>query len=105
MTEVYQERPAGERPIIKVESQSRPGHTHYVNAEMTACSCEATVLCRHIRIARIRAKARRKIDCAGCGEAVEVRDAIELHEGMHDGLHFFDGDRLCVGCALDLGAV
>lgn len=53
------DRTAPERKLVKVESASRPGHTHYVNADMTACSCEATVLCRHIRIARVRAAKRR----------------------------------------------
>ena len=41
----------------QVESSSRPGLYHTVTLEPEeSCSCEATIpLCRHIRIARIRA--------------------------------------------------
>src|ERR671910_687903 len=41
----------------QVESSSRPGLFHNVTLEPEeSCSCEATIpLCRHIRIARIRA--------------------------------------------------
>src|SRR5215217_4602073 len=41
----------------QVESSSRPGLFHDVTVEPEeSCSCEATIpLCRHIRIARIRA--------------------------------------------------
>jgi len=43
----------------QVESSSRPGLFHDVTlgpAKLESCSCEATIpLCRHIRIARIRA--------------------------------------------------
>jgi hypothetical protein len=43
----------------QVESSSRPGLFHDITlgpAKLESCSCEATItLCRHIRIARIRA--------------------------------------------------
>lgn len=45
----------GERAITKIPSFSRPGRIHFVNPRLTACSCEAAVLCRHIRVARVRA--------------------------------------------------
>ena len=94
----------GEREITKVESKSRPGRIHFVNEDMTACSCEATVLCRHIRIARIRAARRRVVPCMGCGARHERRDMVELSEGEHDGLTFFDGDVVCAACAAEVGA-
>ena len=92
----------GERAIVKVESRSRPGHLHFVSADLEHCSCEATVLCRHIRIARIRAARRRIVPCMGCGAKHERRDMVELSEGEHDGLTFFDGDVVCEACAAEV---
>ena len=53
----------------QVESSSRPGLFHDVTLEPEeSCSCEATIpLCRHIRIARIRAaRARAKARPCAC---------------------------------------
>ena len=48
--------PPAQPSTVEVESSSRPGLYHAVTLEPESCSCEATVLvCRHIRIARIRA--------------------------------------------------
>jgi hypothetical protein len=49
---------------VEVESNSRPGHYHAGTLEPESCSCEATVpVCRHIRIARIRAVNSRPRAC------------------------------------------
>jgi hypothetical protein len=50
---------------VEVESASRPGLFHTVALEPEeSCSCEATVpVCRHIRIARIRAAKARPCAC------------------------------------------
>jgi hypothetical protein len=49
---------------VEVESNSRPGLYHAVTLEPEGCSCEATVpVCRHIRIARIRAAKARPCAC------------------------------------------
>lgn len=51
-------------PTVSVESASRPGLMHTVTLEPESCSCEATVrVCRHIRIARIRAAKARPCAC------------------------------------------
>ncbi len=57
------------KETVKVESASRPGRVHTVDPERGYCSCKATVLCRHIRQARIRqAKATKRCrSCAGYG--------------------------------------
>lgn len=41
--------------------------------------------------------------CSGCGRRFRRRDLLELVEGEHDNLTYFDGDLLCVGCAADAG--
>jgi hypothetical protein len=49
---------------VEVESASRPGLYHAGTLEPEGCSCEATVpVCRHIRIARIRAEKARPCAC------------------------------------------
>jgi hypothetical protein len=52
---------------VEVESSSRPGLRHVVTLEPEeSCSCEAAILvCRHIRIARIRAAKSRPCACIG----------------------------------------
>jgi hypothetical protein len=58
--------PAQPSTTIWVESTSRPGLFHKVALEPESCSCEATVpVCRHIRIARIRAAKARPCACTG----------------------------------------
>jgi len=50
---------------VEVKSASRPGLFHEVTLEPESCSCEATVpVCRHIRIARIRAAKASPRPCA-----------------------------------------
>ncbi len=49
---------------VEVESSSRPGLLHTVTLAPEGCSCEAAVpVCRHIRIARIRAAKARPHIC------------------------------------------
>jgi hypothetical protein len=37
--------------------------------------------------------------CSGCGRRFRHRKLVECAEGNHDGLPYFDGDRLCPECA------
>ena len=37
--------------------------------------------------------------CAGCGKVSPRRDLIVVHEGRHDNLVYFHGDKLCRRCA------
>jgi hypothetical protein len=41
----------------------------------------------------------KRIRCAGCGRRLPKQDLITVHEGHHDNLHFFNGDRICKSCA------
>jgi hypothetical protein len=43
--------------------------------------------------------------CAGCGARFAERELVELHEGNHDGLTYFDGDLLCGECAGGAGVI
>jgi hypothetical protein len=63
--------PPAHPSTAQVESSSRPGLFHDVVLEPEeSCSCEATIpLCRHIRIARIRAaKARPSARPCACND-------------------------------------
>jgi hypothetical protein len=37
--------------------------------------------------------------CAGCRQRFPRRNLVTVHEDHHDGLEFFDGDRVCRPCA------
>jgi hypothetical protein len=83
MQEVYQERTTTNRKAIEVESASRPGLVHYVSPDLKSCSCEATVeVCRHQRVARIRAAKARMSKAAILQERYrhELMDADERAE-------------------------
>jgi hypothetical protein len=41
--------------------------------------------------------------CACCGRRLRLRELVELHEGNHDNLTYFHGDRLCRACADNAG--
>ncbi len=76
-------------------------HRYAADLRHQTCSCEDSIWqdggCKHIVAATI---ARSKTaECAGCGRRHRRRDLLELIEGEHDGLTFFDGDLLCGGCA------
>ncbi len=65
------------------------------------CPCEdfrrRQETCKHLYAAwTVKAKTAR---CSGCGERFYRRDLVELHEGTHDDLTWFHGDRLCASCA------
>ena len=58
--------------------------------------------CKHIVAATIaRAKTA---PCMGCGNRVRHRDLHEVHED-HESLTFFEGDRVCEGCAYAHGVL
>ena len=83
-----------------VGSSTRPGLTH--DMDLKAGTCEATVrVCRHVRIALIRAhKARRLVWCTGCGDMVPRSQLVEVGEEQASwGFALFVGDRLCSECA------
>ena len=66
--------PPAHPSTVEVESSSRPGLFHDVTLEPEeSCSCEATIpLCRHIRIARIRAAKARPCACNDGWVSMEV---------------------------------
>jgi hypothetical protein len=39
------------------------------------------------------------LECAGCRQEFPKAQLITVHEGRHDNLHFFSGDRVCRPCA------
>ena len=41
--------------------------------------------------------------CVGCRQRFPRRDVVTVQEGRHDGLHFFDGDKVCRPCARRCG--
>lgn len=51
----------------------------------------------HIIIAHFAC--RRLRPCDGCGRCLPLRELIELAPDNHDGLVYFDGDRVCRECA------
>lgn len=53
--------------------------------------------CKHVMAVRMVRKTT--APCSGCGRRFRRRELVELHEGMHDDLTYFDGDRLCGECA------
>jgi hypothetical protein len=73
----------GRERLVKIESTSRPGHVHYVTPDLKSCWCEATVeVCRHQRVARIRAAKARMSKAAILQERYrhELMDADERAE-------------------------
>ena len=40
-----------------------------------------------------------QLECAGCGDSFHKQDLITVHDGHHDNLTFFSGDRICKPCA------
>jgi hypothetical protein len=37
--------------------------------------------------------------CTGCRQRFSWREIVVVHEGMHDNLIYFHGDKLCRRCA------
>lgn len=52
---------------------------------------------------KAKARANKRVPCAGCGETFPRRELVELREDNHDNLTHSHGDRLCGGCADDAG--
>jgi len=83
------------------------GAIYRVDLREQSCSCPDFVHrgepCKHLFAATVaRAKTA---ECSGCGERFPHRELVELTEDSHDGLTYFDGDRLCGECADGAGVV
>jgi hypothetical protein len=90
--------------VWSVPSCTRAG-VYLVDLAGGICTCadmsSAGEACKHTTAATIaRAKTA---ECAGCGGRRRRRDMVECVEGNHDGLTYFDGDRLCPACADNAG--
>jgi hypothetical protein len=77
-------------------------HDHVVTytAREETCSCrdwEFGHTCYHVLAAAV-VRAKTGI-CAGCGHRFRHRELVEVLEGNHDDLTYFDGDLLCRTCA------
>ena len=84
-----------------VVAAERGGRIYRVDLKAQTCSCpdfeHRGETCKHLFAATVaRAKTA---ECAGCGERFPHRELVELVEDNHDGLTYFDGDRLCGECA------
>ena len=70
-------------------------------ARVESCGCPDWQIhgatCYHVMAAAV-VRAKSGI-CSGCGRRFRHRELTELHEGNHDDLTYFDGDRLCPSCA------
>lgn len=79
-------------------------HFYHVDYREETCDCpnhyyrEAT--CLHIYAVGISLAKRRSFSCDGCGRRYPNTERVEVGE---DSLTFFDGDELCLGCALGHG--
>jgi hypothetical protein len=86
--------------VWSVPSCARAG-VYLVDLRAGICTCgdmpPAGEVCKHTSAATIaRAKTA---ECAGCGLRFRRRELVELVEGNHDNLTYFDGDHLCPACA------
>jgi hypothetical protein len=89
-----------------VDSSTTPGATYVVDPNRWECSCpdhhRRDAACKHSLAAWLLWKVSLSRDfaqCAGCGRRSPKRDMVSLHADDHIGPDFFDGDRLCAGCA------
>jgi hypothetical protein len=86
--------------LWSVPSCTRAG-VYLVDLAGGVCTCPdmppAGEVCKHTTAATI-AHAKCGV-CAGCGLRFRHRELVECVEGNHDGLTYFDGDRLCPACA------
>jgi hypothetical protein len=102
--ELYRERGDQIRHVRgslwSVPSCTRAG-VYLVDLAGGVCTCPdippAGEVCKHTTAAII-AHAKSGV-CAGCGLRFRRRELVELVEGNHDGLTYFDGDHLCRSCA------
>jgi hypothetical protein len=84
----------------------RGEHTYAVTytAREESCSCpdwQFGHTCYHVLAAAV-VRAKTGV-CSGCGRRFRHRDMVDLVEGNHDDLTYFDGDLLCPGCADNAG--
>jgi hypothetical protein len=83
------------------------GEHHYdvtYTARDESCYCkdwEFGHTCYHILAAAV-VRAKTGI-CSGCGRRFRHRELLEVLEGSHDDLTYFDGDLLCPACADNAG--
>jgi hypothetical protein len=90
--------------VWSVPSCTRSG-VYLVDLADAVCTCAdmppAGEVCKHTTAATI-ARAKSGV-CSGCGLRFRGRELVELHEGNHDNLTYFDGDQLCRTCADNAG--
>jgi SWIM zinc finger len=93
-----------------VDSSTTPGATYVVDPNRWRCSCpdhhRRNAACKHSLAAWLLWKVSLSQDlteCAACGRRSRKRDMVLLHADNHSGLNYFDGDRLCAGCADAVG--
>jgi hypothetical protein len=82
-------------------------HRYLVDLKAETCSCDDAIhaarRCKHLYAASLAHAAT--ATCSGCGIRCPRRGLIELFEGNHDDLTYFDGDLLCEGCAEGAGVL
>lgn len=99
-----------------VRSGSRLCRSYHVDQTSWECECpdhrrrrgQRSSACKHALACWVLERAYRSSpeplriaggECSGCGGRFASRELIELREDNHDGLTYFDGDRLCRECA------
>jgi hypothetical protein len=75
-----------------VNSPRDPAHSHNPPRRQTV-----DTLSIREKAPEVRGESTQK--CAGCRDSFRKQDLITVHEGHHDDLHFFNGDRICKSCA------
>lgn len=88
----------GRYTVPSLHGEHAYGVTYTAREE--SCSCrdwEFGHTCYHVLAAAV-VRAKTGI-CAGCGHRFRHRELVEVVEGNHDGLTYFDGDQLCRVCA------
>ncbi len=91
----------------RVPSASDPETVYIVTLKPESCPCEdhhrTKKTCIHLYAATyVKAKTA---TCDGCRQRTPRRDLVELHEGNHDNLTYFHGDRVCQECADRAGVI
>ena len=76
-------------------------NVYVVRLRHESCNCPDYQLrslpCKHLYAARV-VKAK-TATCDGCGDLLPRRDLVEVLEDNHDGIRYFDGERVCRPCA------
>jgi hypothetical protein len=100
-----------------VRSGSKLCRSYAVDPAAWSCSCpdhrRRRAACKHALACWVLERAYRPSpltgdsgvgECSGCGGRFASRELVELHEGNHDNLTYFDGDVVCFSCAAEVGA-